>query len=102
MRCRLLILSIALTAVLASSVACPASEVWLPGGTMPDPLTSPPQKQHPVLFVHGHNAGSSVDADFNYRKNWLDVLDATSPSFQTTLDENPALDIEPYFIRLVD
>jgi hypothetical protein len=99
---RLSILWVALAAVLASSVACPASEVWLPGGTMPDPLTSPPLKQRPVLFVHGHNAGSDVDADFNYRKNWVDVLDATSPSFQTTLDANPSLDIEPYFIRFVD
>jgi hypothetical protein len=102
MSCRLSMLWVVVTAVLASGVASPASEVWLPGGTMPDPLTSAPQKQQPVLFVHGHNAASDVDADFNYRKNWIDVLDATSPSFQTTLDENPALDIEPYFIRFVD
>jgi hypothetical protein len=102
MRRLLLILWVSLAAVLASSLACAASEVWLPGGAMPDPLTSPPQKQRPVLFVHGHNADSDMDADFNYRKNWVDVLNATSPSFQTTLDENPSLDIEPYFIRFVD
>ena len=32
----------------------------------------------------------------------IEVLDPASPSFQTTLDENPSLDIEPYFIRFED
>ena len=105
MRRHLLMLCVALAAVLASGVACAASEVWLPGGMAPDPLTSPPLKQRPVLFVHGHNAGDDLDSDFNYRKNWIEILDptsATTPSFQSTLDANPSLDIEPYFIRFED
>jgi hypothetical protein len=57
-----------------------------------------------VLFVHGHNPDDANDADFNYRKNWVQAVDGL-PSFQQTL-EDPAntatVDIEAYFIRFVD
>ena len=57
-----------------------------------------------MLFVHGHNPDDANDADFNYRKNWVQAVDGL-PSFQQTL-EDPAntatLDIEAYFIRFVD
>src|SRR5262245_25917263 len=89
---------------LMSSAAQAASEVWLPSGSAPDPLTAAPQKRRPVLFVHGHNPDDASDADFNYRKNWVQAVNGL-PSFQLTLDD-PAnastLDIEPYFIRFVD
>jgi hypothetical protein len=81
-----------------------ASEAWLPNGNAADPLTSAPQKRRPVLFVHGHNPGDANDADFNYRKNWVQVVNGL-PSFQLTLDDpanTPTLDIEAYFIRFVD
>ncbi|HEX9504923.1 MAG TPA: vWA domain-containing protein, partial [Acidimicrobiia bacterium] len=57
-----------------------------------------------MLFVHGHNPNDASDADFNYRKDWVQAVDGL-PSFQLTL-EDPAnagtLDIEAYFIRFVD
>jgi hypothetical protein len=95
---------VVVTLTLASSATWAASEVWLPNGTAPDPLTSAPQKRRPVLFVHGHNANDANDVDFNYRKDWVQAVDGL-PSFQQTL-EDPAnagtLDIEAYFIRFVD
>ncbi len=104
MRRHLLVLWVVVTVTLTSSAAWAASEVWLPSGTAPDPLTSAPQKRRPVLFVHGHNPDDANDADFNYRKNWIQAVNGL-PSFQQTI-EDPAntdtLDIEAYFIRFVD
>jgi hypothetical protein len=104
MRRPLLVLWVVVTVTLTSSAAWAASEVWLPNGTQSDPLTSTPQKRRPVLFIHGHNPDDANDADFNYRKNWVQAVDGL-PSFQQTL-EDPAntatLDIEAYFIRFVD
>lgn len=104
MRRPLLVLWVVAIVTLTSSAAWGASEVWLPNGSAPDPLTSAPQKRRPVLFVHGHNPDDANDADFNYRKNWVQAVDGL-PSFQQTL-EDPAntatLDIEAYFIRFVD
>ena len=34
------------------------------------PTTAAPTRRLPVLFVHGHNANSDQDIDFNYQKNW--------------------------------
>lgn len=81
MRRRLLALWVVVTVTLTSSAAWAASEIWLPNGSVPDPLTSAPQKLRPVLFVHGHNPDDASDADFNYRKNWVDAVDGL-PSFQ--------------------
>ena len=95
---------VVVTLTLTSGAAWAASEVWLPNGSAPDPLTSAPQKRRPVLFVHGHNPNDASDADFNYRKDWVQAVDGL-PSFQLTL-EDPAnagtLDVEAYFIRFVD
>ena len=104
MRRLLLVLWVAAAVTLASSPAWAASEVWLPNGNAADPLTSAPQKGRPVLFVHGHNADDANDADFNYRKNWVQAINGL-PSFQQTLDDpanTATLDIEPYFIRFLD
>jgi hypothetical protein len=81
-----------------------AVELHLADDSLFDPATSPPPTGNlPVLFVHGHNAASDNDADFNYRKNWRQSLNSL-PSFQQTLDlpENSGLGIEPYYIRFVD
>ncbi len=104
MRRALLALWVAISVALTSSAAGAASEVWLPNGNAADPLTSAPQKRRPVLFVHGHNPDDANDADFNYRKNWVQAVDGL-PSFQQTLDDpanTATLDIEAYFIRFVD
>ncbi len=104
MRRALLVLWAVATVALTSSAAGASSEVWLPNGNAADPLTSAPQKRCPVLFVHGHNADDANDADFNYRKNWVQAVDGL-PSFQQTLDDpanTATLDIEAYFIRFVD
>ena len=103
-RRHLFVLWVVVTVTLTSSAAWAASEVWLPNGSAPDPLTSAPQMRRPVLFVHGHNPDDANDADFNYRKNWVQTVNGL-PSFQQTLDDpaNAAtLDIEAYFIRFVD
>ena len=86
MRRALLALWVAISVALTSSAAGAASEVWLPNGNAADPLTSAPQKRRPVLFVHGHNPDDANDADFNYRKNWVQAVDGL-PSFQQTLDD---------------
>jgi hypothetical protein len=68
----------------------------LPNGNAADPLRSAPQKQRPVLFVHGHNPDDANDADFNYRETWVQAVDGL-PSFQQTLDDatnTATLDIE--------
>jgi hypothetical protein len=100
----LLTLWVVAALTLASSAAWAASEVRLPNGSGPDPLTSTPQKRRPVLFVHGHNSDDANDADFNFQKNWTQAVNGL-PSFQQTL-EDPAnagtLDIEVYFIRFVE
>ena len=81
-----------------------AAEVRLGDDSVLGPASGAPARGRPVLFVHGHNAEDAMDADFNYRKNWIDGIDGL-PSFKQTLDatENLGpLDIEPYFIRFVD
>src|SRR5574341_2270674 len=103
-RRHLFVLWVVVTLTMTSSAAWAASEVWLPNGSAPDPLTSAPQHRRPVLFVHGHNPDDASDADFNYRKNWVQAVDGL-PSFQQTLDDpanTATLDIEAYFIRFVD
>ena len=61
MRRALLVLWAVATVALTSSAAWATSEVWLPNGNAPDPLTSVPQKRRPVLFVHGHNADDASE-----------------------------------------
>ena len=100
----LLILSVALAVGVTSAAAARASEVRLGDDSVLGAGSPAPQKQRPVLFVHGHNAEDAMDADFNYQKNWIQAIDGL-PSFKQTLDaaENAGpLDIEPYFIRFVD
>ena len=65
------------------------------------PTTSTPPRRLPVLFVHGHNAESDQDTDFNYQKNWQDQ---TRLSLKPTLElsNNAGLDIEDYYIRFGD
>ena len=54
-----------------------AVELHLADDSLFDPATSPPPTGNlPVLFVHGHNAASDNDADFNYRKNWRQSLNS--------------------------
>ena len=104
MRCLLLVFSIALSLVAGIVQAGNAAEVRLRDDTVLGPGSPVPQKPRPVLFVHGHNAEDAMDADFNYRKNWIDPVNGL-PSFKQTLDatENLGpLDVEPYFIRFVD
>jgi hypothetical protein len=99
-----LVVVIALALVAAGGGPASAAEVRLGDDSVLDAGSGPPTRQRPVLFVHGHNAEDSMDADFNYRKNWIDAVDGL-PSFKQTLDatENLGpLDIEPYFIRFVD
>jgi hypothetical protein len=62
------------------------------------PTTAAPTRRLPVLFVHGHNANSDVDSDFNYQLNWQDT---SKISFKPTLElaGNAGLDIEDYYIR---
>ena len=100
----LLVASLVVSMALTGSASWAASEIWLPNGNAPDPLTSAPQHRRSVLFVHGHNSDDAGDADFNYRKNWVDPVDGL-PSFQQTLLDaanTATLDIEAYFIRFVD
>ncbi len=79
-----------------------AFEVYpLGGGTAQVDFTKPPGKPLPVLFVHGHNFKSANDSDFNYMKNWVNILDDL-PSFNDALVLNSHLGIEPYYIRFVD
>lgn len=100
--------AIVLTGWLASA-AVHAAELYVPdpanpaAATLPFDAAIPPSNARPVLFVHGHNGLSANDADFNYRKNWIDSLGAL-PSFAQTLADsrNAALGIEAYFIRFVD
>jgi hypothetical protein len=58
-------------------------------------------KPHPVLFVHGHNFGDEPN-DPNYENNFFD--DEGLSSFKEALDrpENDWLELEPYYIQLVD
>ena len=104
MRHLLLVLSVSLAVIAASGPSASAADVFLGDDSVLGAGTPAPQKRRPVLFVHGHNAEDAMDADFNYRKNWIQAIDGL-PSFKLTLDapENAGpLDIEPYFIRFVD
>lgn len=106
MGCRLVLALVLLLPVAAQSI-----ELRLRDDSLLGPGSAPPLGRVPVLFVHGHaidfasGSDSSTDdpADPNYRKNWWSAL-GDLPSFKQALDHagNAGLDVEPYFIRLVD
>jgi hypothetical protein len=89
------------------SVAQAAAELYDNNGnavTAATPLTG----RVPVLFVHGHGPADTLQ-DPHYKRNWwtdhgtLDVLDRLRlTSFRTTINQNPGLDIQPYYIRFAN
>ena len=61
-------------ATAAVQIFVPDPDPGNPAGTLAiEDAPSEPVNTLPVLFVHGHNAGSANDADFNFRKNWVEV-----------------------------
>ena len=102
---------VAFALVLLLPGATQAIEVHLRDDSLLGPESAPPLGRIPVLFVHGHaiDFGSGADsatddpADPNYKKNWWNAL-GDLPSFKQALDHagNAGLDVEPYYIRLVD
>lgn len=116
------------TALPTPTNASPTPEVYIRVWATPSPSPTPrlvearldadspePRGRLPVLFVHGHNLGSSNDSDRNYRKNWQESLSVdlfvnlrwvtrNLPSFMQTLDlsDNADLGIEDYYIRFQD
>ena len=102
---------VAFALVLLLPGATQAIEVHLRDDSLLGPESAPPLGRVPVLFVHGHaiEFGSGADSatddpsDPNYRKNWWNAL-GDLPSFKLALDHpgNAGLDVEPYYIRLVD